>query len=418
MKVLVLNSGSSSLKFSLSEVGRDDGRTRSSAARSGVRGMVDRIGRRATLLVKKDGVAEAPEEREIPDHRAAVQWLFERLGQIRVEAVGHRVVHGGERFRESVRIDEAVVAEIERLNELAPLHNPAGLAGINAARAALGHDMPMVAVFDTGFHRTMPERAAVYAIPQDLFEKYGIKRYGFHGIAHASLVQGYAAHRDRPVDTVRAITLHLGNGCSAAAIQGGRSVDTSMGFTPLEGLVMGTRSGDLDPAIVSYLVRRADVSAEQVEQWLNERSGLLGLSGLSHDVRDLLAAEQQGEARAALAIEVFCYRVRKYIGSYLAVLGGADAVIFGGGIGEHSPAIRARICDGMAWCGLVLDRDRNKQAVGLPAGRAARISRGDAKVEAYVVAADEETSIARETVRCLCEANHNHDTPKPGKGAP
>ncbi|CAE6739861.1 hypothetical protein [Nitrospira defluvii] len=258
---------------------------------------------------------------------------------------------------------------------------------------------------------------ATYALPQDLAAQYRIRRYGFHGIAHASLVHGYATQTGRSVDTVRAITLHLGNGCSAAAIQGGRSVDTSMGFTPLEGLVMGTRSGDLDPAIVGYLSRRERASVEQIEQWLNERSGLLGLSGLSHDVRDLLAAEQRGEARAGFALEVFCYRVRKYIGAYLAVLGGADAVVFGGGIGEHSAEIRARVCDGMAWCGLVLDRDLNDKTVALASGSAARISRDGAKADTYVVAADEETWIARETVRCLCEANHHHDTPKPGKGA-
>jgi len=397
MRVLVLNCGSSSLKFRVVEI-------RDKALIIMTSGSVDRIGGLARLQLDHGATSDSELQQDIRDHDTAVRWAFEHVNRSQLDAVGHRVVHGGERFHEPTRIDEEVLSEIQRLSDLAPLHNQACLAGINAARATLGPDMPMVAVFDTAFHRTMPERAATYAIPQDLDAKYGIRRYGFHGIAHASLVHGYAAQTGRSVDTVRAITLHLGNGCSAAAIQGGRSVDTSMGFTPLEGLVMGTRSGDLDPAVVSYLVRRATVSAEQVEQWLNERSGLLGVSGLSHDVRDLLAAEQQGDARAAFALDVFCYRVRKYIGSYLAALGGADAVIFGGGIGEHAPDIRARICDGMDWCGLLLDRDLNDKAVAIPAGSAARISRHGAKVEAYVVAVDEETWIARETVRCLQRA--------------
>jgi acetate kinase len=394
MRVLVLNCGSSSLKFRVVDI-RDE------MSNVMLGGMVDRIGGLARLRLDHDSMLDLELQQDIRDHDTAVRWALEQVELSRLDAVGHRVVHGGDRFSEPARIDEAVLSEIERLSDLAPLHNPTCLAGISAARAALGHDMPMVAVFDTAFHRTIPERAATYAIPRDLTEKYGIRRYGFHGIAHASLVHGYAAQTGRSVDTVRAITLHLGNGCSAAAIQGGRSVDTSMGFTPLEGLVMGTRSGDIDPAIVSYLARRERISVEHVEQWLNERSGLLGMSGLSHDVRDLLAAERQGDARAGFALEVFCYRIQKYIGAYLAVLGGADAVIFGGGIGEHSSAIRARICDGMEWCGLVLDRDLNDKAVAMPAGSAARISQDGAKVGAYVVAADEETWIARETVTCL-----------------
>lgn len=409
MRVLVLNCGSSSLKFRVLDI-RDE------TPNIMFSGMVDRIGGQARLRLDHGSISDSELQQDIRDHDQVVRWALDRCKPYEVEAVGHRVVHGGANFQQPVRIDATVMAELERLSELAPLHNPACLAGITAAQRVLGLDVPMVAVFDTAFHRTMPERAAAYAIPQDLAARYGIKRYGFHGIAHASLVQGYAAHRGRSVETVRAITLHLGNGCSAAAILNGRSVDTSMGFTPLEGLVMGTRSGDLDPAIVSYLVRRADVSAEQVEQWLNERSGLLGLSGLSHDARDLLAAEQQGDARAGFALEVFCYRVRKYIGAYLAALGGADAVIFGGGIGEHSPAIRARICDGMAWCRLVLDPERNEKAVGLSAGSAARISRDGANVAAYVAAADEETWIAHETARCLSGGHHNRDKQKLGKG--
>jgi len=394
MNVLVLNSGSSTLKFRVIDICEE-------GTNCVMSGLVDCIGGQAVLRLDRGSRSVTPLTREVRDHETAARWMFEHVDRGEVDAVGHRVVHGGATFQEPVRIDATVMAEIEQLSELAPLHNPACLAGIKAAQATLGLEIPMVAVFDTAFHHTMPERAVTYAIPQDLAATYGIRRYGFHGIAHASLVHAYAAHHERSVDTIRAITLHLGNGCSAAAILNGRSVDTSMGFTPLEGLVMGTRSGDIDPAIVGYLVRYAHVSIEQVEQWLNERSGLRGLSGLSQDMRDLLATEKNGDARAGLAIEVFCYRVRKYIGSYLAVLGGADAVIFGGGIGEHASEIRARICDGMDWCGLVLDGERNEKAAGLPAGSAARISRDDARLGAYVVAADEEGWIARDTVACL-----------------
>ncbi len=260
----------------------------------------------------------------------------------------------------------------------------------------------MVGVFDTAFHHTMPGVARTYALPYELAQKHRIHRYGFHGIAHASLVAGYAAGTNRPLDRIRAITLQLGNGCSATAVAEGKSIETSMGFTPLEGLVMGTRSGDLDPAIVGYLAQREGVDPSEVERWLNERSGLLGVSGRTNDMRELLeAANREQDERARLAVELFCYRVRKYIGAYLAVLGGAEAIIFGGGIGEASPDIRKAICEGMEWCGLVLDHERNMKAVRLAPGHASRISSDDAALAAYVVAADEEAWIARETVRCL-----------------
>jgi acetate kinase len=319
-----------------------------------------------------------------------------------VDAVGHRVVHGGSRFVASIRIEPGVIAEIERLNDLAPLHNPACLAGIRASQAVLGPSVPMVAVFDTAFHRTLPDHAATYALPRELASKHRIRRYGFHGIAHASLADGYAALACRPLDEVRLIALHLGNGCSATAIRHGRSVDTSMGFTPLEGLVMGTRCGDLDASVVGFLAKREGAPLDDVDRWLNERSGLLGVSGLTHDMRELLiAAGQRRDADAESAIALFCYRVRKYIGAYLAVLGGADAIVFGGGIGERSPEIRARICEGMDWCGLVLDQERNLKARDFPPGGGACISPDDAPLPAYVVAVDEETAIARDTMRCL-----------------
>ena len=260
----------------------------------------------------------------------------------------------------------------------------------------------MVAVFDTAFHRSIPPRAATYAIDLDLARKHGIHRYGFHGIAHAALAGSCAAAVNRPLAELRLITLQLGNGCSATAIDRGRSVDTSMGFTPLEGLMMGTRSGDLDPAVVGYLARKECLSVDEVERLLNERSGLLGVSGLSYDMRELLkAAEGKPDSRAALAVDMFCYRVRKYIGSYLAVLGGADALVFGGGIGERSAVVRARICEGMGWCGLRLDPLRNQAAVEIGSGEAMKISEEGAPLACYVAGVDEEMEIARATFDCV-----------------
>lgn len=319
-----------------------------------------------------------------------------------VEAVGHRVVHGGKRFTQSVVIDQAVEEEIDALSELAPLHNPACLEGIREARALMGATVPMVALFDTAFHQTMPVKAKTYALPHELAYRHHITRYGFHGIAHASLANGYTACSGKPLSENRIITLQLGNGCSVTALARGKSVETSMGFTPLEGLVMGTRSGDIDPSVVNYLAEREKVEASEVERWLNEQSGLLGISGRTHDMRELLrAATQEQDERAQLAIDLFCYRTQKYIGAYLAVLGGAEAIVFGGGIGEASPDVRARICEDMEWCGLQLDEAKNKAAVGLQPGHGVNISKENASVNAYVVAADEETWIAQETIRCL-----------------
>ena len=262
--------------------------------------------------------------------------------------MGHRVVHGGERFVSPVQLTDTMLSELEALNELAPLHNPAALQGIRAARSLLGPDVPMVAVFDTAFHASMPPHASTYALPRELAERHHARRYGFHGIAQESMLRGYSAMTGIAADRATLITLQLGNGCSAAAIRNGRSVDTSMGFSPLEGLVMGTRSGDLDPTLVGYLARREKVDAAEVEQWLNTRSGLLGVSGLSSDMRDLLR-EAPRQPAAALAVELFCYRAWKVRGR---LPGGArrrgDAIVFGGGIGEHAPAIRARIAEGMA----------------------------------------------------------------------
>ena len=369
-----------------------------------INGSVKGIGARATLEIAGQGVPHTKSVESIADHAQAVRCVFAHLptSLAQVEAIGHRVVHGGERFSDSIVINDGVIKEIDALSELAPLHNPACLEGIQGARAVLGPTVPMVAVFDTAFHRTMPAVAGTYALPYELAAKHRIRRYGFHGIAHASLVDGYLAHTGKPAVGSRLITFQLGNGCSVTAVSGGRSVDTSMGFTPLEGLVMGTRSGDVDPSVVNYLAQREKVEASEVERWLNEESGLLGISGRTNDMRDLLhAAADDQDTHAKLAIELFCYRAKKYIGTYLAVLGGADAIVFGGGIGEASPDIRARICAGMDWCGLRLDAERNRSAVSLEPGTASLISPEGAGLSAYVVAADEETWIAKETVRCL-----------------
>jgi acetate kinase len=403
MQVLVINSGSSSIKFRLLDVVEESTGALTSPSAL-LQGAVKGIGGVASFEVIGQDGHRSTTTLEIRDHAHALRVLFDRLaGSLdNIEAVGHRVVHGGDRYVEPTLITDEVEAEIDALSELAPLHNPPGLAGIRGARKVLGPTRPMVAVFDTAFHQTMPEVAKHYALPAELANRHRIQRYGFHGIAHASLANGYAACTGNRLEQMRLITLQLGNGCSVAAIAQGRSVETSMGFTPLEGLVMGTRSGDVDASIVSYLSEREKVEPAEVERWLNERSGLLGLSGRSNDMRELLrVAEQEQDKRAGFAIDLFCYRVRKYLGAYLAVLGGADAIVFGGGIGENAPEIRDRICKNMDWCGLRLDPDRNRAAVGLSPGHAAKISTDESRLAAYVVAADEETWIAKETVRCV-----------------
>ena len=398
MIVLALNCGSSSLKFRLFQA---EPGVSSAGIRRLAGGHVERLGDQATLKFEAEGEAKVDAREPIRDQDAAVRrvtaWLatIDR-GDRRIDAVGHRVVHGGEQFTEPALINAEVLAAIEGLEPLAPLHNAPSLAGIRAARAALGQDVPMVAVFDTAFHATIPEHASRYAIPHELAAKHGIRRYGFHGLAYRSVLDEYARMSGTPAERATIVAFHLGNGCSAAAIQRGRSVDTSMGLTPLEGLVMGTRSGDVDPALVGHLVRTEGVAVAEAERWLNERSGLRGLSGRSSDMRDLLARQPE-DPRARLAVEVFCHRARKYLGAYLAVLGGADAVVFSGGIGEHAHEVRARICAGMEWIGLVVDPELNAGTVG----RAGRLSPDDARLPAYAIPADEERVIAQDTLACV-----------------
>src|SRR5690348_5889430 len=325
--------------------------------------------------------------------------LSRKLDLTDIHEVGHRVVHGGERFSESVLITDQVQKGIEDCSELAPLHNPDNIKGILAARELFGEKVPQVAVFDTAFHQSLPESSYLYAIPYELYERHQIRRYGFHGTSHRYISGRYSELRGLTAEQTNIISLHLGNGCSATAIREGRSIDTSMGMTPLEGLVMGTRSGDIDAALVTFIAEKEGISAHQVDTLLNERSGLLGLSGVTHDMRELLRhANVQGKRRARLAIEIFCYRARKYIGAYLAAMGGADAVVFTGGIGENSAEVRALICEGLGWMGLELDADRNMAQTD---GHEGLISRDGSRLAAYVIPTDEELLIARDTVRCL-----------------
>jgi acetate kinase len=320
-----------------------------------------------------------------------------------VNAVGHRVVHGGEQFTESALIDDKVLQGMEDCIDLAPLHNPNNIKCILAAQELFGSAVPQVAVFDTSFHHSLSEQAYLYALPYHLYRRHRIRRYGFHGTSHRYVAFRYRTLRGLTRAETNIITLHLGNGCSAAAIKGGSSVDTSMGMTPLEGLVMGTRSGDLDPAIVGVIARKEGLSSSEVDTLLNTQSGLLGISGLTNDMRELQGElKEHDDRRVRLAIEIFCYRARKYIGAFLASMGGADAVVFTGGIGENSPDVRARICSGMEWAGLHLDAYKNQETVG----REGAISSEDSKLLAYAIPTDEELLIARDTVRVILGEPH------------
>jgi acetate kinase len=406
--ILVLNVGSSSLKFQLIET--SDEHFDANSDRRLARGQLERIGGEAVWSFRAGEAEMQRGTAAIRDHRAGVDfvlaWLTDParggvIGSVaEIGAAGHRVVHGGEQFVHSVLIDDGVMRGIEDTIELAPLHNPANLRGIQAVRAALGPTLPQVAVFDTAFHHTLPERAYLYAVPYSLYRRHKLRRYGFHGTSHRYVAYRWRQLTGREREGSRLITVHLGNGCSACAIRDGDSIDTSMGFTPLEGLVMGTRSGDLDPAILDFIAEKEGLSLPEVETLLNKQSGLLGLSGLTNDMRELLAeADEHDDRRAWLAIEVFCYRVRKYLGAYLAALGGADAICFAGGIGENSPAVRAMICDGLEWAGIRLDVGDNAAAIG----REVRVSPEGAVPEVWVIPTDEELLIARDTWRVVHE---------------
>ena len=396
MKVLVINCGSSTLKFKVIELTGD---TPPGQETRIAHGGVDRIGDRGMVKFIAENGAHLQKTERVTDHSESALLVLDWLNSldIRFDAVGHRVVHGGHLFTEPVFIDDEVANAIDVLKLLAPLHNEPSLMAIHAVRKILGSKIPMTAVFDTTFHSNMPERSLYYAIPQKLSDKHHIRRYGFHGIAHRYMTERYATITSIPVERLRLITLQLGNGCSATAVNGGISVDTSMGFTPLEGLMMGTRSGDVDPHLPRFLAESEGVDVKEIEGLLNTKSGLLGVSGLSRDMRELLEAESRGDARAALSVEMFCYRVRKQIGAYLSALGGADAVVFGGGIGENSPEVRRRICEKMEWAGLILDKESNNLTIGTEGC----ISLDNSRLHACVISVDEELIIARDTVRCL-----------------
>ena len=393
MIVLVLNAGSSSLKMDLL-----DAATRRTLAG----GQVERVGAVSSLVSFRVGDAKAARETvAAPDHTAALDALLSRLRDARtadgeplspVEAVGHRVVHGGERFAESALVDAEVVDAIRDAFDLAPLHNPANLQGIVAAQA-LFPGVPQVAVFDTAFHQTLPPEAFLYALPNRLYRRHRIRRYGFHGTSHQYVSHRVAELAGLDAATARVVVLHLGNGCSACAVKGGKSVDTSMGMTPLDGLVMGTRSGEIDPSIVFDIVAKEEMSLAEIQTMLNRYSGLLGLSGYAADMRDLLAEADAGDARCRQAIDVFCYRVKSYIGRYMAVLGGLDAVAFTAGIGTFAAPIRAQILAGLGGLGMTLDAAANEAA----SGHEARITTPDSRVPVWVVPTNEELVIALDT---------------------
>ncbi|TVR20070.1 MAG: acetate kinase [Nitriliruptor sp.] len=399
MQVLVLNSGSSSIKYRLFEDHVDGLLLRA-------RGLVERIGestgRAEQVVIAQDGTtSEEVDDAPIPDHAAGFRWIVSRLEDAGLAddlgAIGHRVVHGGSEFTAPTVIDEAVIARIEDQVPLAPLHNPANLTGIEVARE-LRPDLTNVAVFDTAFHGTLPPAAYRYAVPDRLLAEQGVRRYGFHGTSHAYVARRAAAALGRPEEELKLVTLHLGNGASAAAVDGGRSVETSMGLSPLEGLVMGTRSGDLDPAVIFHLIREAGMSPAEVERVLNRESGLLGLCG-DNDLRTIEERAAGGDEAAQLALDVYVHRIRKYLGAYAAVLGRLDAVVFTAGVGENSDTLRAAICADLEVLGVRLDAARND---GLRASKApdgiAAVHADDSEVAVLVVATDEEREIAEQTL--------------------
>lgn len=407
MKILVLNVGSSSLKFQL--IATDQAAIDTNSDRRLARGQIERIGGEAIVTLSAGSAEPSRTAVRIQNHAEAVErvisWMSDAESGVDItsaadiQAVGHRVVHGGERFTQSTLIDQKVRRDLEDLIDLAPLHNPHNLRGIAAATTVLGSHVPQVAVFDTAFHQSLPETAYLYAIPYQFYRRYRVRRYGFHGTSHRYVAYRYRQLTGRTREQTRIITLHLGNGASACAMRAGHSVDTSMGFTPLEGLVMGTRSGDLDPAILDFIGIKEGMNSQELDAMLNKQSGLLGLSGLTADMRELLDEEDaNNDRRSRLAIDIFCYRVRKYIGAYIAALNGVDAIVFAGGIGENSPTVRERICADMEWLGIQTDSTLNATLKG---GVEGRFDREGGRVELWTIPTDEELLIARDTWRII-----------------
>ena len=392
MNVLVINCGSSSLKYQLINSDTEDVLAK---------GLCERIGIDGRLVYQKAGCDKEITEAAMPTHKEAIQMVLDALvndktGAIKslseVNAVGHRIVHGGEKFASSGVITDEVLEAVAQCNDLAPLHNPANLIGINACKELMP-GVPMVAVFDTAFHQTMPEKAYLYGLPYEYYENYKVRRYGFHGTSHSFVSKETARFLGMDLENSKIIVCHLGNGASISAVKDGKCVDTSMGLTPLEGLVMGTRSGDIDPAIMEYIAKKEDLDIAGVMNVLNKKSGLEGISGLSSDFRDLTAGAKEGNKRAIAAIEVFCYRVAKYVGSYVAAMNGVDAIAFTAGIGENVGLVREKICSYLGYLGITLDAEANAKS-----GDDCVISAADSKVKVAVIPTNEELAICRETV--------------------
>ncbi len=397
MKILIINAGSSSLKYQLIE---------SSSEEVLAKGLVERIGIEGSQLKHAKNDVEVAIKKYMPTHAEAINAVAQALvnseyGVIDaltdIDAVGHRVVHGGEHFSKSVLIDDDVKKAIKDCFPLAPLHNPPNMTGITATEKTMP-GIPQVAVFDTAFHQTMPDYAYIYALPYETYEKFGVRRYGFHGTSHNYVSSQAAKMMGKRIEELKIITLHLGNGSSISAIDGGKSVDTTMGLTPLAGVPMGTRCGDIDPAIVKFLMDEGDYSVQDLDRMMNNRSGMLGVSGVSSDFRDLSEAAADGNARAALALAMFKYQCRKVIGSYVAAMGGVDAIIFTAGVGENDFVVRQDICDGLSCMGIKIDNKKNENA---PRGDGAEISADDSPAKIFVIPTNEELMIAKDTERIV-----------------
>lgn len=396
MKILVINTGSSSLKYQLIDMENEAVLAK---------GLCDRIGIDNSFIKHtKTGSDTIVIDVDMTNHRSAIKQVIgvltgERTGVIgnmsEIAAVGHRIVHGGEKFHDSAIIVENVMSAIRECIDLAPLHNPPNIIGIEACQHIMP-DTPMVAVFDTAFHQTIPQYAYLYALPYEMYEKHGIRKYGFHGTSHKYVAQRAAAMLEKPLSELKLVTCHLGNGASVCAVEYGKSVETSMGFTPLDGLAMGTRSGSVDPAVVKFLMENEKMTPKEIDEYLNKKSGVLGISGVSSDFRDLEDAIDNGNERARLAIKIFCYRVKQYIGSYAAVMNGLDAVVFTAGIGENNPLVRGIVMENLDFLGLRIDPEKNKVR-----GKEMDISAEDAKARTLVIPTNEELAIARETLKLI-----------------
>ncbi|AKA69944.1 acetate/propionate family kinase [Clostridium scatologenes] len=391
MKVLVINCGSSSLKYQL--INMEDEKVLA-------KGLVERIGIEGSILTQKVNGEKYIIEQPMKDHKVAIKLVLDALvdkehgvisSMSEISAVGHRVVHGGEKYAESVLINEDVMKALEECVKLAPLHNPPNIIGINACKELMPNT-PMVSVFDTSFHQTLPDYAFTYALPYELYTNNGVRKYGFHGTSHRFVSAEAAKMMGRDPKELKIITCHLGNGASLCAVDGGKAVDTTMGFTPLAGLVMGTRCGDVDPSIIPFLMKELNLSVDEINDLINKKSGVFGVSGVSSDFRDIENAAKEGNKRAELAINLFDYRVRTSIGSYVAALNGVDAIVFTAGLGENSGVNRAKICEGLTYLGIKIDAEKNAQR-----GEAIEISTADSKVKVFVIPTDEELMIARDT---------------------